>query len=156
MLFYGAKLMRLISSCHMTRILKLGEYVEHDWRHRLTYIPQRVLSSLKQCDPTVQAMAQDDYETQRPLLAAHDGPEYGTADGPGGPTAQARGTFTRNLGTIEAFAIIASIVIGSGIFTSPGSIDANVPSPGAALVIWLVGGVLAWTGASTCESYLPI
>ena len=59
------------------------------------------------------------------------------------------GTFTRNLGVIEAFAIVISIVIGSGIFTSPGSIDANVPSPGAALVIWLVGGVLAWTGAST-------
>ncbi|KAL2126468.1 hypothetical protein VTI74DRAFT_849 [Chaetomium olivicolor] len=59
------------------------------------------------------------------------------------------GTFTRNLGTIEAFAIVISIVIGSGVFTSPGSIDTNVPSPGAALLVWLVGGVLAWTGAST-------
>ncbi|KAH6652905.1 amino acid/polyamine transporter I [Truncatella angustata] len=27
--------------------------------------------------------------------------------------------------------------------------DTNVPSPGIALVIWLVGGILAWTGAST-------
>lgn len=61
----------------------------------------------------------------------------------------ARGTFQRNLGTLDAFAIIISIVIGSGIFTSPGSIDTNVPSPGLALVIWLVGGMLAWTGAST-------
>lgn len=60
-----------------------------------------------------------------------------------------QGTFSRNLGAKEAFAIIISIVIGSGIFTSPGSIDTNVPSPGIALVIWLVGGVLAWTGAST-------
>lgn len=59
------------------------------------------------------------------------------------------GTFTRNLGTLEAFAIVISIVIGSGVFTSPGSIDTNVPSPGAALVVWLVGGILAWTGAST-------
>lgn len=66
-------------------------------------------------------------------------------------TAPARdgGTFTRNLGALEAFAIVISIVIGSGIFTSPGSIDTNVPSPGAALVVWLIGGVLAWTGAST-------
>jgi amino acid transporter len=24
-----------------------------------------------------------------------------------------------------------------------------VPSPGAALMVWFVGGVLAWTGAST-------
>ncbi|KAH8680078.1 amino acid/polyamine transporter I [Tricladium varicosporioides] len=75
----------------------------------------------------------------RPLLA----------DSSGRAPQQERGTFTRNLGTIDAFAIIISIVVGSGIFTSPGSIDANVPSPGAALVIWLVGGILAWTGANT-------
>jgi L-type amino acid transporter 9 len=50
-------------------------------------------------------------------------------------TAPAQGTFKRNLGAIEAFTIIISIVIGSGVFTSPGSIDANVPSPGAALII---------------------
>ncbi|KAI1174394.1 amino acid/polyamine transporter I [Nemania sp. FL0916] len=60
-----------------------------------------------------------------------------------------RSAFSKTLGTAEAFAIIISIVIGSGIFTSPGSIDTNVPSPGAALIIWLIGGVLAWTGAST-------
>ncbi|KAK4239426.1 hypothetical protein C8A03DRAFT_14185 [Achaetomium macrosporum] len=59
------------------------------------------------------------------------------------------GTFARSLGTVEAFAIVVSIVIGSGVFTSPGSIDTNVPSPGAALLVWFVGGVLAWTGAST-------
>ncbi|SPQ18458.1 6eb9c4a2-7784-4330-898d-30724cc1912e [Thermothielavioides terrestris] len=59
------------------------------------------------------------------------------------------GTFSRNLGAVEAFAIVVSIVIGSGVFTSPGSIDSNVPSPGVALVVWLVGGVLAWSGAST-------
>ncbi|KAH7361830.1 amino acid/polyamine transporter I [Plectosphaerella cucumerina] len=61
----------------------------------------------------------------------------------------ARGTFTRNLGAIEAFGIVVSVVIGSGVFTSPGAIDTNVPSPGVALVIWLVGGILAWTGATT-------
>ncbi|KAK3904217.1 b-type amino acid transporter 1 [Staphylotrichum tortipilum] len=59
------------------------------------------------------------------------------------------GTFGRSLGAVEAFAIVVSIVIGSGVFTSPGAIDTNVPSPGTALVVWLVGGVLAWTGAST-------
>ncbi|KAI0159605.1 amino acid transporter [Xylariaceae sp. FL1272] len=59
------------------------------------------------------------------------------------------GSFSKNLGTLEAFSVIISIVVGSGIFTSPGSIDTNVPSPGAALIIWLVGGMLAWTGAVT-------
>jgi L-type amino acid transporter 9 len=85
---------------------------------------------------------------QRPLLADQRGLEYGTGDDTVAPATQ-RSTFTRNLGALEAFAIVISIVIGSGVFTSPGSIDTNVPSPGIALVIWLVGGILAWTGAST-------
>lgn len=41
------------------------------------------------------------------------------------------------------------IVAGSGIFASSAAIDNNVPSPGAALLIWLVGGLLAWTGSAT-------
>jgi len=86
----------------------------------------------------------------RPLLAVDPVPEEDSADAPiASEQGTGRGTFTRNLGVIDAFAIIISIAIGSGLFTSPGSIDANVPSPGIALIIWLVGGVLAWTGAST-------
>lgn len=85
-------------------------------------------------------------DERQPLL--QDGAAT-TGDGASSPDVEARGTFSRNLGAKEAFAIVISIVIGSGIFTSPGSIDTNVPSPGIALVIWLVGGVLAWTGAST-------
>ena len=27
--------------------------------------------------------------------------------------------------------------------------DTHVPSPGGALIVWLIGGILAWTGAST-------
>lgn len=81
------------------------------------------------------------------VVGADDGLQNGGAEeratGGGG------GGFTRNLGALEAFAIVISIVIGSGVFTSPGSIDTNVPSPGVALLTWLVGGVLAWTGAST-------
>jgi solute carrier family 7 (L-type amino acid transporter), member 9/15 len=94
-----------------------------------------------------------DDEAERPLLADQRDTNYGvlTANETTsslGPTHK-HGTFNRNLGTIEAFAIIISIVIGSGVFTSPGSIDTNVPSPGIALLIWLVGGILAWTGATT-------
>ena len=90
---------------------------------------------------------------ERPLLAGERDPAYGAFEGDETsiPLASSRGngTFNRNLGTIEAFAIIISIVVGSGIFTSPGSIDANVPSPGIALLTWLIGGILAWTGATT-------
>lgn len=94
----------------------------------------------------------------RPLLAGARGQDgtYGTEEpvaaaqsAAGGVPRDQAGSFARNLGALDAFAIIISIVIGSGIFTSPGSIDTNVPSPGAALAVWLVGGVLAWTGAST-------
>ncbi|KAK7908237.1 hypothetical protein PG985_015540 [Apiospora marii] len=60
-----------------------------------------------------------------------------------------RGAFTPNLGAKEAFAIVVSIVIGSGVFTSPGVIDTNSPSPAVALLAWIAAGVLAWTGAMT-------
>ncbi|KAH7140181.1 amino acid/polyamine transporter I [Dactylonectria estremocensis] len=85
----------------------------------------------------------DDAGIHEPLLSAPREQDNGDSD------AEQGGTFTRNLGAVEAFAIVISIVIGSGVFTSPGSIDTNVPSPGIALIIWLVGGILAWTGAST-------
>ncbi|KAI0532316.1 amino acid/polyamine transporter I [Xylaria digitata] len=89
----------------------------------------------------------------RPLLAAHESdndPIPSPHDDVTATDDNAHGSsFSKNLGTAEAFAIVISIVIGSGIFTSPGSIDTHVPSPGAALVVWLIGGVLAWTGAST-------
>ncbi|KAH7088844.1 amino acid/polyamine transporter I [Paraphoma chrysanthemicola] len=63
--------------------------------------------------------------------------------------AVSHGTFAKNLGALDGFALLISIVIGSGVFSSPGPIDANVPSPGAGLLIWLLGGILAWTGALT-------
>lgn len=95
----------------------------------------------------------DDDGVTQPLLAnrsADDGQRPApAAEAETGRAAPAAGTFRRNLGTIDAFAIVISIVIGSGVFTSPGSIDTNVSSPGAALIVWLVGGILAWTGAST-------
>jgi hypothetical protein len=37
--------------------------------------------------------------------------------------------------------------VGSGIFSSPGVVVAEVGSVGASLVIWVVSGLLAWTGA---------
>lgn len=94
-------------------------------------------------------------EVRAPLLASEREVEprsrYVAQDDGSEPAAPAfrEGTFARNLGTLEAFGIVVSVVIGSGVFTSPGAIDSNVPSPGAALLVWLVGGVLAWTGAAT-------
>lgn len=91
-----------------------------------------------------------DADEQQPLLSGSGSGNHATDDATDTRDGETQGgTFTRNLGTVEAFAIVISIVIGSGVFTSPGSIDTNVPSPGVALAVWLVGGALAWTGAST-------
>ncbi|KAF1993018.1 amino acid transporter [Amniculicola lignicola CBS 123094] len=83
---------------------------------------------------------------QTPLLG---NPETDAGPSPPVDDEQPRGTFARQLGTLDGFALLISIVIGSGIFSSPGPVDANVPSPGAGLLIWLLGGILAWTGALT-------
>lgn len=37
--------------------------------------------------------------------------------------------------------------IGSGIFLTPGQIAANLPSPPMILLVWIIGGVIALTGA---------
>jgi len=92
--------------------------------------------------------------SETPLLADHENQNQQTTYGTSNENAhdgepQIRGTFARQLSALDGFALLISIVIGSGVFTSPGPIDANVPSPGAALLVWLVGGLLAWTGALT-------
>jgi solute carrier family 7 (L-type amino acid transporter), member 9/15 len=53
------------------------------------------------------------------------------------------------LTSTDAFTLLVSIQIGSGIFTSPGHVDRNVASPCLALLAWLTGGLLAWTGAAS-------
>ncbi|KAF2125917.1 amino acid transporter [Dothidotthia symphoricarpi CBS 119687] len=56
---------------------------------------------------------------------------------------------SKQLTTRHAFAILVSLQIGSGVFASPAQVDSNVPSPGAALLVWVVGGVLSWAGAAS-------
>lgn len=46
-------------------------------------------------------------------------------------------------------ALVVGMQVGSGIFSSPGVVVASVGSVGASLVVWLVSGALAWTGASS-------
>ncbi|KAF2463265.1 amino acid transporter [Lindgomyces ingoldianus] len=55
----------------------------------------------------------------------------------------------KQLSTRHAFAVLVSIQIGSGIFASPAQVDGNVPSPGAALLVWALGGLLSWAGAAS-------
>ncbi|OAV95275.1 hypothetical protein, variant [Puccinia triticina 1-1 BBBD Race 1] len=53
------------------------------------------------------------------------------------------------LTTTSAIALVVSSQIGSGIFSSPGILSQNCGSPGASLIVWLLAGILAWTGASS-------
>lgn len=45
--------------------------------------------------------------------------------------------------------LVVGLIIGSGIFSSPAQVNINAGSPVAALAVWVVAGLLAWTGASS-------
>ena len=63
---------------------------------------------------------------------------------------ESAGTTTAGQLTLfSAYAILVGSQIGAGIFSSPSEIDKNSPSPGAATIVWIVGGVIAWTGAAS-------
>ena len=53
----------------------------------------------------------------------------------------------RRLGLFGAITIVVGITIGSGIFRSPAGIADRLPGPGAMLLVWVVGGILAMCGA---------
>lgn len=50
---------------------------------------------------------------------------------------------------LNGLALVISLQIGSGIFTIPSQVSQFVPSPGVGLVVWLVAGLLVWTGAAS-------
>jgi L-type amino acid transporter 9 len=58
-------------------------------------------------------------------------------------------SLSKQLTTRHAFSILVTLQIGSGIFASPAQVDSNVPSPGAALLVWVLGGLLSWAGAAS-------
>lgn len=55
----------------------------------------------------------------------------------------------KSIGLIQGIGLVVGMQIGSGIFSSPGVVVANTHSVGASLLVWLVSGLLAWTGASS-------
>ncbi|KAJ5902462.1 hypothetical protein N7495_002990 [Penicillium taxi] len=61
------------------------------------------------------------------------------------------GSLERNktLTYLNGLSLIVGLIIGSGIFSSPSQVNANAGSPGAALIVWAVAGLLAWTGAAS-------
>jgi amino acid transporter len=55
----------------------------------------------------------------------------------------------RALTFLNGLAIVIGLQIGSGIFSAPSQVSNHVPSPGAGVLVWLVGGLLVWTGAAS-------
>jgi len=53
----------------------------------------------------------------------------------------------RTLGLWSGVAILVGITIGSGIFRVPAQIATTLPSPVAALAVWVLGGLVTLTGA---------
>ena len=55
----------------------------------------------------------------------------------------------KTLTYMNGLSLIVGLIIGSGIFSSPSQVNVNAGSPGASLIIWVVAGILAWTGAAS-------
>ncbi|KAH9063314.1 L-methionine transporter [Lactarius vividus] len=55
----------------------------------------------------------------------------------------------KSIGLVNGVALVVGLQIGSGIFSSPGVVVANTGSVGASLIVWLLSGLLGWTGASS-------
>lgn len=52
----------------------------------------------------------------------------------------------RSLTYLDGISLIVGIVMGTGIFATPGVILSTVQHPGLALVVWILGGILAMFG----------
>lgn len=55
----------------------------------------------------------------------------------------------KTLTYLNGLSLIVGLIIGSGIFSSPSQVGSKVGSPGAALIVWVIAGILVWTGAAS-------
>jgi len=55
----------------------------------------------------------------------------------------------KSLTFLNGLSLVIGLIIGSGIFSAPSQVNVNAGSPGASLIVWMVAGLLAWTGASS-------
>ena len=50
------------------------------------------------------------------------------------------------IGWFSAMCMVVGLMIGSGIFSTPSSVLLSVQSTGMALLLWLIGGIVALFG----------
>ena len=64
-------------------------------------------------------------------------------------TSNLRNQHHDSLTFFNGLALVLGLQIGSGIFSAPSQVSNHVPCPGAAVLVWLVSGILVWTGAAS-------
>lgn len=55
----------------------------------------------------------------------------------------------KRLSLLNGLSLVIGLQIGSGIFASPTQVDLHAGSVGTSLIVWIIAGLLAWTGASS-------
>lgn len=55
----------------------------------------------------------------------------------------------KSLSLLHGLSLVIGLQIGSGIFASPNQVNYNSGSVMTSLIVWVVAGLLAWTGASS-------
>lgn len=90
-----------------------------------------------------------------PLSSTTEGGGYAPI---GAPTSSARPGGGMGGGSLEkhktltylnGLSLVVGLVIGSGIFSSPSQVSSRVGSAGAGLIVWVIAGLLAWTGGAS-------
>lgn len=101
-------------------------------------------------DPSGNLIPQQEGDNPKPNVSTEQEPLLGNRSRSlaSGDTEQPK-VLSKQLTTRHAFAVLVTLQIGSGIFASPAQVDSNVPSPGSALLIWVLGGLLSWAGAAS-------
>jgi L-type amino acid transporter 6 len=65
---------------------------------------------------------------------------------------------SQGLTYLNGLALVIGLQFGAGIFSAPAVVSTHITSPFAGILIWLLGGLLVWTGASSFAelgTYIP-
>src|ERR1700753_3466094 len=65
------------------------------------------------------------------------------------PLVESQAPSNTKLNVLDGIALVIGLQMCSGVFPAPPQVRSNVNSPGEAILVWVVAGLLAWTGAAS-------